>query len=79
MASSTYAALLRTVSAYVEENKAREVISRQLLKCNATPETLNGESLKSIAHLLSGAAGLYVADRVQRTEPANKISTLAGL
>ncbi len=79
MPSSTYVSLLNTVRPFVEETKAREVIGRQLQKCNATPETITLEQLKSIAHLLSGAMGLYVADKAQRAELAGKIAALAGL
>jgi hypothetical protein len=79
MPSSTYLTLLSTVSAFVDETKAREVIGRQLVKCGATPETLTVENLKNIAHLLSGAAGLYVADKAQRAELVRKIAALAGM
>jgi hypothetical protein len=79
MATSTYLSLLKTVSAYVDEPKARQVIARQMAKCNATEVTLEVESLKNIAHMVAGAAGLYVADPKLRMELARKISVLAGL
>jgi hypothetical protein len=78
MATSAYLGLLRMVSGYVDEGKAREVIARQMTKCGATPETLEGENLKKIAHMVAGAAGLYVADPRLRMELARKISGLAG-
>jgi hypothetical protein len=79
MPTSTYLGLLKTVSGYVDENKAREIIGRQLAKCGATEETLAAESLKTIAHMVAGAAGLYVADSRQRMELARKIAVLAGV
>jgi len=79
MATSVYLGLLKTVSAYVNENKAREVISRQMAKCGATPETLDSEGFKKIAHMVSGAAGLYVADPARRMELARKVAVSAGV
>jgi len=78
MASSVYLGLLKIVSGYVNETKAREVIGRQIAKCGATPETLDAESLKKIVHMVAGAAGLYVADPSRRTDLAKKIAALAG-
>ena len=78
MATSLYLNLLKTVSDYVSETKAREVIGRQIAKCGATPETLDAESLKKIVHMVAGAAGLYVADAARRTDLAKKIAVLAG-
>ena len=79
MATRTYLNLLETVSVYVDEAKAREVIARQLAKCGATEVTLETENLKKIAHMVAGAAGLYVADPRQRMELARKIAVLAGV
>jgi hypothetical protein len=78
MATSLYLNLLKTVSDYVNETKAREVIGRQMAKCGATPETLDVESLKKISHMVAGAAGLYVADQSHRPELTKKIALLAG-
>jgi len=78
MASSTYLSLLKAVSAYVDEAKAREVLGRQMAKCGATADTLDAENFKKIAHMVAGAAGLYVTDPARRVELARKIATLAG-
>ena len=79
MASSTYVSLHRTVSAYIDSAKAHEVIARQMAKCGATETTLEAEGLKKIAHMVSGAAGLYVADPRRRMDLARDIATLAGV
>lgn len=79
MATSTYLSLHKAVGAYIDGAKAREVISRQMVKCGATEETLDPESLKKIAHMVAGAAGLYVADPKRRMDLARNIATLAGV
>ena len=79
MATSIYLSLLKTVSGYVDETKAREVIGRQLAKCGATEDTLEAENFKKIAHMVAGAAGLYVADPGRRRDLAKRIAVLAGV
>ena len=79
MASSVYLGLLKIVSGYVNETKAREVIARQMAKSGATPETLDAEGLKKISHMVAGAAGLYVAAATRRSDLAKKIAVLAGM
>jgi hypothetical protein len=79
MPNSIYNDLLSLVSIYLDKNKARDVIGRQLAKCGATPETLTIDSFKQIALFLSGASGLYVDDKIRRAKLASAIKKMAGL
>jgi hypothetical protein len=71
--------LLKTVGGYVNETEARKVIGRQMAKSGATPESLDAESLKKIAYVVAGPAGLYVAEVTRRSDLAKKIAVLAGM
>lgn len=77
MASSTYTALLNTVSTYVDKAKAEEVLGRQLPNSGQTADTLNVDGLKKIVAAVSGSLSLYVADAAKRAELMAAIKKMA--
>ena len=73
MPSPTYAALLRTVSEYVDGVKAKDVIDRQLTGGGANPDLFSNGDLQRLMIAVTTATKLYVSDKIRREEMVARI------
>ena len=77
VANSFYTNLVSTVSSYIGPQKAEASIGRQLLRCQATPETVTAESLRAILNQVIGATTLHLApDKVRQQELTEKLKAI---
>ena len=77
MPSPTYSVLVQTVSAYVDPQRARDVINRQLSGANKNPDTFTGKDLVQLMIAITTATKMYVPDPSRKEELVAKIKSLA--
>ena len=77
MPSPTYTTVLSIVSQYVDPDKARDVIGRQLANGGANPDSLDKAGLAKVLLGVTTATGLYVSDVTQRQDMVNRIKAAA--
>jgi hypothetical protein len=76
MPSPAYNSLLKLVSVYVESKKAVEVLTRQLIACNLTADTIASNDIKANATRFTVACSLYISDPSKRDELKSKIAAI---
>ena len=77
MGNALYTKLLAIVSSYIGPQKATAAIGRQLSRCQATPDTVTAEDLRSILHYVTGATTLHLApDKAKQQELGDKIKAM---
>ena len=77
MANVLYTKLITTVSDYLGNEKAVATIGRQLTRCQATPETVTAENLRSIMLHVVGSTTLYLApDKVKQQALTDKLKAM---
>ena len=77
MANVFYTRLVTTVSAYLGNERAVAVIGRQLVRCQATSDSITAEDLRSIMANVVGATTLHLApDKAKQQELTEKLKAI---
>ena len=77
VANTLYRNLVATVSSYIGPQKAEASIGRQLLRCQATSESVTAENLRAILNHVIGATTLHLApDKVKQQELTEKLKAI---
>lgn len=78
MASPTYINLVNLVEPFLGRVKAETVVSGQLRRCDATPESLTTNHVARIINYLCGATTIYLAgDKARQDELAARLRNFA--
>jgi hypothetical protein len=78
MASTTYVNLVNLVEPFLGRAKAETVVSSQLRRCDATPESLTASQVVRIINYLCGATTIHLAgDRARQDELTARLRTFA--
>ena len=79
MPSPTYSALVSAVGKYIDGAKAKDIVDRQLARsgAGATPDSLDKNNSAKVIAAVATAAGLYVADQIQRQEMVERLKGVA--
>ena len=76
MATPLYTRVLMVASMYVESDKAREILERQMAKCGSTSATFGVEHLTKVHKTLIGAVQLYLTDKEECNKLASEIQSM---
>ena len=78
MASITYVHLVNLVEPFLGRTKAETVVSSQLRRCDATPESLTAGHVARIINYLCGATTIHLAgDRARQDELSARLRSFA--
>jgi hypothetical protein len=77
MPSPLYDKLVKTVGAYIGDEKASGAVERRLKDCSATPDTFTAAHMKQILAGVTTAATLYVVEPDKKVELTEKLKALA--
>jgi hypothetical protein len=77
VANPLYNKLVTTVSSNIGPEKAGNTIDRQLTRCQATPDTVTPDNLRSILNYVIGATTLHLAqDKTKQAELTEKLRAI---
>lgn len=68
MASSTYDRLMTVLEPFIGRAKAEQALTRQLQRCNATPDSLTAAQVKQILNFIVGATKIHLAGNKERQD-----------
>lgn len=77
MANATYNKLLGTLTGYLDEDKAKLAIERQLERVEATEDTVTNAQIPKMLNFMMGAITLYLPDKAKQQELKSQLQALA--